>query len=300
MRYFIGDIMSICNICPRKCGIDREKQKGFCGVDALKIAKACLHYGEEPPISGGNGSGTVFFSGCSLKCVFCQNMPISRDGFGKEITIERLAEIFLILKEKGADNINLVTPTHYAGEIIKALEKVKSTLEIPVIYNCGGYENVETLKRFEGLIDVYLPDFKYADRSIAKEYSGAENYPDVVIPAIKEMFRQVGAVRFNEKGLIEKGVIIRHMVLPSHRHDSMKILELIKENLPIDKIKISLLRQYTPCGKALEMKNLSRKVTTFEYNSVADYAENLGFDGYLQERSSATFEMTPDWDLEGV
>lgn len=292
--------MSICNICPRKCGIDRETQKGFCGVDTLKIAKACLHYGEEPPISGGNGSGTIFFSGCSLKCVFCQNMPISREGFGKEITTDRLSDIFLALKGKGADNINLVTPTHYADEIIKALEKVRSELQIPVIYNCGGYESVDTLKRFDGLIDVYLPDFKYADRKIAKEYSAAENYPDVVIPALKEMFRQVGEVRFNEKGLIEKGVIIRHMVLPSHRHDSMKVLELIKENLPADKIKISLLRQYTPCGKALEMKNLSRKVTTFEYNSVADYAEKLGFDGYLQEKSSATFEMTPDWDLEGV
>ncbi len=227
-------------------------------------------------------------------------MPISRDGYGKEITTDRLAEIFLALKEKGADNINLVTPTHYAKEITEALRKVKDKLDIPVIYNCGGYEEVDTLKRFEGLVDVYLPDFKYADRNIAKEYSAAENYPDVVIPALKEMFRQVGEARFNEKGLIEKGVIIRHMVLPSHRHDSMKVLDLIKENLPVDKIKISLLWQYTPCGKALEMKNLSRKVTTFEYNSVADYAEKLGFDGYLQEKSSATFEMTPDWDLEGV
>lgn len=292
--------MNTCNICPRKCGIDREKQKGFCGVGTLKIAKACLHYGEEPPISGVNGSGTVFFSGCSLKCVFCQNMPISRDGYGKEISVNRLAEIFLTLQEKGADNINLVTPTHYSEEIITALEIAKPSLHIPVIYNCGGYESVDTLKKYDGLIDVYLPDFKYADKEIAREYSAAENYPDVVVPALKEMYRQVGEVRFSDNGLIQKGVIIRHMVLPSHRHDSIKILDIIKKNLPADKIKISLLRQYTPCGKALEIKKIARKVTTFEYNSVADYAEKLGFDGYLQEKSSASFEMTPEWDLEGV
>lgn len=227
-------------------------------------------------------------------------MPISKDGYGKEITVERLSQIFLELKNKGADNINLVTPTHYAEEIIKALIKVKDELNIPVIYNCGGYESVETLKRFEGLVDVYLPDFKYADKNIAREYSSAENYPEVIIPALKEMYRQVGEVKLSGNGLIEKGLIIRHMVLPSHRHDSMRVLELIKENLPVDKIKISLLRQYTPCNKALTMKNLSRRVTTFEYNSVADYAEKLGFDGYLQEKSSATLEMTPDWDMAGV
>ncbi len=291
---------TLCNLCPRKCNIDRITSKGYCSVTGLKIARAALHFGEEPCISGENGSGTVFFSGCPLKCVFCQNTPISRDGYGKEITVERLSEIFLELKDKGAENINLVTPTHYTDKIITALDMVKDRLGIPIVYNCGGYESVETLKKLEGYIDVYLPDFKYADSSLSLKYSGAEDYPETARAAVAEMYRQVGKIVTDHRGMIKKGLIIRHMVLPNHRHDSMKVLDIIKETVPVSDIKISLLRQYVPFAKALEIKEIARKVTTFEYNAVADYAESLGFDGFLQEKQSATMEMTPDWNLDGV
>ena len=299
--YDLGDDkMAGCNICPRKCGVNRAERAGFCSVKTLKIAKACLHYGEEPCISGKNGSGTIFFSGCPLKCVFCQNMPISREGFGKEITPDRLAEIMLELQDKGAHNINLVTPTHFAEEIIYALEKAKPQLEIPVVYNCGGYESADTLKRFDELIDIYLPDFKYADSALAKEFSAAADYPAAALAAVCEMYRQRGKAVFDENGMMKSGVIVRHMVLPGCRHDSMRVLDILAQALPVNDIKISLLRQYTPCGKALEIKKLGRRVTTFEYDSVVDYAASLGFDGYTQEKSSATLEMTPDWDLQGV
>lgn len=227
-------------------------------------------------------------------------MPISRDGYGKEISPERLGEIMLELQEKGAHNIDLVTPTHYADVIAGVLEKIKPRLEIPVVYNCGGYEKVETLKMLDGLIDIYLPDFKYASSELAREYSSAPDYPDTASKAIAEMYRQTGNVRFDEDGLMKKGVLVRHLVLPGCRHDSMKVLDILKATVPFGDIRISLMRQYTPCGKALEIKNLSRKLTTFEYNSVTDYAAGLGFDGYTQEKESATFEYTPEWDLEGV
>lgn len=275
-------------------------QTGFCNAKGLKIAKACLHYGEEPCISGRNGSGTIFFSGCSLKCVFCQNTPVSRDSFGTEISVKRLADIFLELQEKGAENINLVTPTHFASEIIQALDTVKHRLKIPVVYNSGGYENVSTLKMLEGLIDIYLPDFKYAGSALAKEYSSAEDYAEAARLAVCEMFRQTKAAVFSDSGMMKGGVLVRHMVLPGGRHDSMRVLDILSENLPVNDIRISLLRQYTPCYKALEIKPLNRRVTTFEYNSVVDYADELGFIGYTQEKSSATLKMTPDWDLEGV
>lgn len=227
-------------------------------------------------------------------------MPISRDGYGKEISPERLGKIMLELQEKGAHNIDLVTPTHYADVIAGVLKKIKPQLEIPVVYNCGGYEKVETLEMLDGLVDIYLPDFKYASPELAREYSSAPDYPQTATAAIAEMYRQTGKVHFDENGIMKKGVLVRHLVLPGCRHDSMKVLDILKETVPTDDIRISLMRQYTPCGKALEIKNLSRKLTTFEYNSVTDYAAELGFDGYTQDKASATFEYTPEWDLEGV
>lgn len=290
-----------CRLCPRKCGADRENGNiGVCGVAGLKIARAGLHFGEEPCISGKRGSGTIFFSGCSLKCIFCQNTPISREGFGKEITTDRLCEIILQLQDKGAHNINLVTPTHFSDKIGEALKRVKSRLYIPVVYNCGGYEDIDSLKSLSGLVDIYLPDFKYHSGELAKKYSGAENYPEIVKKAIYEMFSQVGRPTFDNEGMMTKGVIIRHMILPGCRHDSMAVLDDIREIFSPDDILISLLRQYTPCYKALQIKELSRRLTTFEYNSVTDYAASLGFNGFTQQKESATLEMTPKWDLSGV
>lgn len=248
--------MPLCTLCPRNCRIDRSKTTGACSVKGLKTAKASLHFGEEPCISGtdGRGAGTIFFSGCSLKCIFCQNMPISRDGYGKEITPERLGEIMLELQEKGAHNIDLVTPTHYADIIAGVLTSIKPRLHIPVVYNCGGYEKVETLKMLDGLIDIYLPDFKYASPDLAREYSSAPDYPSVAVKAIAEMYRQTGKVQVFENGMMKKGVLVRHLVLPGCRHDSMKVLDILKATVPVSDIRISLMRQYTPCGKALEIK----------------------------------------------
>ncbi len=294
--------MSLCTLCPRNCRVDRTITAGACSVKGLKIAKAALHFGEEPCISGTDkrGSGTIFFSGCSLKCIFCQNMPISRDGYGKEITADRLGEICLELQAKGAHNINLVTPTHYADIIAAVLRRIKPQLNIPVVYNCGGYEKTETLKELDGLIDIYLPDFKYASSQIAEKYSSAPDYPEIARNAITEMYRQRGKAVFDDNGMMKSGVLVRHLVLPGCRHDSMRALDILSETVDPEDIRISLMRQYTPCGNALLDKNLSRRLTTFEYDSVTDYAAKLGFDGYTQEKSSATFEYTPDWDLEGV
>lgn len=232
--------------------------------------------------------------------MFCQNGEISDDGRGKPITTGRLSEIFLELQDKGAHNINLVTPTHFASEIITALEMVKDKLHIPVVYNCGGYESVETLKRLHGLINIYLPDFKYANEKLGSEYSGAPRYPEIAAAALKEMHRQTGTVKFGSDGIMQSGVIVRHLVLPGCRHDSMRVLDIIADTVPIKDIRISLLRQYVPCHKALSIKALSRKTTTFEYESVVDYAAEMGFTGYTQQKDSATKDMIPDWNYEGL
>lgn len=290
-----------CMLCPRQCGIDRYNQTGFCGEKGvIRAAKAYLHMWEEPCISGTNGSGTVFFSGCCLKCRFCQNYKISCEGHGKEITIERLAEIFLELQEKGAHNINLVSPTQFVTQIIEALDLCKGKLNIPIVYNTGGYEHIETLKILDGYIDIYLPDFKYFDNELAKKYSSADNYFEVVTAALKEMYRQVGQYKFDENGIMQKGLVIRHLTLPTHRHDSVKVLEWIAENLPKDEILISLMSQYTPFYRSSEFKELSRRISTFEYNFVLDKAEKLGLGGFMQEKSSAKEEYTPDFDFVGI
>lgn len=292
----------ICTICPRCCNVDRSKQTGYCGVgDTVKLARAALHYWEEPCISGENGSGTVFFSGCPLKCVFCQNHTISAGHFGKEISIQRLAEIFLELQQQGANNINLVTGGHYVLQIIQALELVKDKLHIPVVYNSSGYETVQTLRLLSGYVDIYLPDIKYFSPERAKRYSNAPDYFAVASKAVQEMFSQVGAVEFDERGILKKGMIVRHMVMPNGVEDSMDILTWIAENLPLDEILVSVMSQYTPFYKSCEYPEINHRLTQEEYDRVLNWMDCMGIeDGFVQELSSAKEEYTPDFSGEGV
>lgn len=291
-----------CSLCPRECGVDRTKDLGFCKCGSkIKAARADLHFWEEPCISGTNGSGTVFFSGCTLRCCYCQNYRISSEGCGKEITPERLAEIFLELQEKGAHNINLVTATQFLVPILRALDMVKSKLYIPVVYNSSGYEKAETIRALKGYIDIYLPDIKYFDSSLSKKYSGAKDYFKFASEAVKEMTAQTGEVKLDENNIMHRGVIIRHMVLPGGRKDSFKILNWINENLPKGKYLLSLMSQYTPAYNSSKFKEINRKITTFEYNSVVQEALRLGLtEGFMQERSSAKEEYTPPFDLSGI
>lgn len=289
----------VCNICPRKCNIDRSKKAGFCGMtDKIRIARAELHFWEEPCISGEKGSGTVFFSGCPLKCVYCQNSDISSGGFGKEISVERLAEIFRELEEKGAHNINLVTPTHYSEQILKAFQIYRPN--IPVVYNCSGYESVETLKKFENIVDIYLTDIKYFDSDVSGKYSKASDYFEVTSQAVKEMIKQQPENVFDENGIMKKGVIIRHLVLPLNLTQTRKIFQWIKNELGTDVI-ISLMSQYIPLGKACEHKEINRKLTTREYEKALDLFDEMGFEnGFMQELSSSKKDFIPPFNLEGV
>lgn len=290
-----------CNLCPRKCGVDRRFEKGFCGCsDKIKIARAALHFWEEPCISGTNGSGAVFFSGCTLKCRYCQNHEISAEGFGKEITTGRLAEIFINLKSQGAHNINLVTADQYLPGVLEALDLVKNKLRIPVVYNCGGYESIETIKALDGYVDIFLPDFKYFSRSLSLEYSDAGDYFEVAAAAISQMIAQTGTIGYDKNGIMRKGVIIRHLVLPGARHDSIKMLRFIKKAFPENGFLLSLMSQYTPPESAHGGK-LGRRITTFEYQSVIDEAVKLNLiNGFMQEKSSAKEEYTPKFNLTGV
>lgn len=291
--------MFICNSCPRKCNIDREEKTGVCGVhSAYKVARAALHFWEEPCISGEKGSGTVFFSGCSLKCVFCQNFEISRNAFGKEIAEERLVEIFRELEAQGAHNINLVNPTHYSHQLAETLRKYKPS--VPVVWNTGGYDSVESLKKLEGLVDIYLADIKYVSESVSKKYSGAEDYFQVATEAVFEMQRQVGKNIFDENGIMQKGLIVRHLVLPGNVSQAMRVMDWVKENLPEGTV-ISLMSQYTPCGKAAEYPTINRKLSEREYDMVIDYADKLGFENaFIQEIDSSSEEYIPDFDLTGI
>lgn len=296
-----------CMLCPRKCNVNREDILGYCGVgNEIKIARAALHYMEEPCISGKNGSGTIFFTGCNLRCIFCQNYKISHNNFGKVISNERLSEIILGLQDKGANNINLVTGTMYVNEIIKALDRVKHKLNIPVVYNCGGYENADTIEKLSGYVDIYLQDIKYYNNELAVKYSKAPDYFKYASVSTKEMIKQVGNPLFydkeNEPGkMLKSGVIIRHLVLPGARKDSMEILRWISENLDKGSYLISVMSQYTPAYKSKDFKEINRMVTTFEYDSVVNEALRLGIDnGYMQNRDSSGKEYTPDFDLEGV
>ena len=289
-----------CNICPHKCGVNRLNGiKGRCKCDnKIKIALASVHNYEEPCISGKNGSGTVFFSNCNLNCIYCQNYEISQLGKGKEITIEHLAQIFIKQQEKNVNNINLVTPTMYVPQIIEAIKIArKKGLNIPIIYNSNGYENVETIKKLNGYIDIYLPDLKYYSNEIAKKYSKIDNYFETAISAIKEMQKQVGNPIFNEKGIIQKGVIIRHLILPHHLLNTKNILKYVKENFG-ENTYISIMAQYFPTYKAKEDKLINRKLTKKEYKEIENYLYLLNLkNGYIQELGEHEEEYVPNFDL---
>ena len=300
----MSSIYESCTLCPRMCKADRRILRGFCQAgDTVKIARAALHPWEEPCISGTNGSGTVFFSGCTLKCIFCQNFDISHENFGKEISVKRLSEIFLELQEKGAHNINLVTGTHYLPSIKDALDQIRGQLNIPVVLNCGGYERIETLREYSDYIDIYLPDLKYYDSKLAEKYSAAGDYFQVASKAIEEMIRLTGGLQWNPEHpeLLQKGVIIRHMVLPGAKDDSIRLLHWIKDTLPEGKFMVSLMSQYTPFYKSHLYPEINRRITSYEYHKVLDTAIELGLvHGYMQEKSSAKEEYTPPFDLSGV
>ncbi|MBR6682507.1 MAG: radical SAM protein [Clostridia bacterium] len=289
--------MKYCSICPRECNADRENGRlGFCLCDdKIKVAKVMLHHWEEPVISGKNGSGAIFFSGCPLKCVFCQNQDISQRTKGESVSENELSDIMLDLQEKGAHNINLVTPTHFVPQIIKSLDIAKPKLKIPVVYNTSGYEKVETLRMLDGYVDIYLPDFKYYSSELSSKYSKAPDYFEVASKALLEMYRQVGKVVLDENGIMQKGMIVRHLVLPACRKDSIRVLEELCKIVPVSDIKLSLMSQYTPDFAPVAYPELSRRITTFEYNSVLDKALELGFDGFFQEKDSATKIYTPEF-----
>lgn len=310
-----------CSICPRKCMADRTlrqpedtaakeqekdydgaKMSGFCGMsDAIRVARAALHMWEEPCISGEEGSGAVFFSGCNLRCVFCQNYDIAAGRAGKVISEERLCNIFMELQEKGANNINLVTPTHYITAVKSALIKARNEgLRIPVVYNSGGYESVESLKILSGLIDIYLPDFKYMSETLAERYSHAKDYPSVVKAALKEMFRQVGKPCFDERGIMTKGVIVRHLILPGHTNDSRAVIDYLYDTYG-DDIYMSIMNQYTPLPHVSRYEELNRKVTVREYARVVDYAIEKGVvNAFVQEKGTAKDSFIPQFDCNGV
>lgn len=279
-----------CELCPRKCGVNREENAGFCGVKTLKVARVMLHMWEEPIISVGKGSGAIFFSGCNLKCLYCQNFEISHQAKGNEISPKDLAEIFKDLEKRGAANINLVTPTHFANEIVEALEIYRP--KIPIVWNTSGYEEVETIKKISKYVDVYLTDLKYFSSELSKNFSNAENYFEKASKAILEM-RKAQPKDVVENGVMKKGLIVRHLVLPGCVKDSIKVLDWIKENLGSETY-LSLMNQYTPCYKASENELLKRKIKPLEYKAAQVHALKLGFEnGFFQEPQSASKKYIP-------
>lgn len=298
-----------CNCCPRACHVNRYQTKGYCQSPAeLVAARAALHPWEEPCISGLHGSGTVFFSGCTLRCCFCQNYKISREGFGKAITPNRLAEIFLSLQEQGAHNINLVTASQYLPSVLEALKQAQPDLQIPVVYNCGGYETEAAIEALSPYVSVWLPDLKYYSSELSARYSGAADYFKAASAAIQHMIQLAGPPvfeEFTENGqtcqLLKRGVIIRHMVLPGQKEDSIRLLQWIHDTLPKKEYLVSLLSQYTPFYKSADYPELNRRITSYEYGKVVDAALELGLcDGFMQEKSSAKEEYTPPFELEGI
>lgn len=288
-----------CSVCPRKCSAERNISHGVCGVgESFKVARAAPHLWEEPCISGEKGSGAVFFSGCNLGCVYCQNYEVSHAAFGKEVSEKELMKIFDSLIGKGVHNLNLVTPTHYAPMLAKVLKEYNSP--IPVVYNSSGYEKAETLKMLEGLVDIYLPDIKYFDSAPAKKYSDAEDYFEYASSAVSEMYRQVGDIVTDENGIAQKGIIIRHMVLPGNISQAVKVFSWVAENLSTE-THISVMRQYTPFGKAKEMPPIDRKLSSREYKIVKEKILALGFENcYFQSKESSTENFIPNFNLEGV
>lgn len=288
-----------CFACPRKCGADRSVSQGFCRSGSnFRIARAALHFWEEPCISGENGSGTVFFSGCNLKCVYCQNYDVSHNCFGKDISDKRLLEIFGELKAQGANNINLVNPTHYAERLASLLKDNKP--DLPIVYNTSGYESVETLKKLEGIVDIYLTDLKYCDDEVSLKYSFADDYFKTALAAIKEMKRQQSFDEFDNRGIMKKGVIIRNLILPGNVSQSIKVLDAIADNFG-QKTIVSLMSQYTPFGEAEKYPPLNRRITRREYKIMMDHLDSLGFENvFVQQISSAKEEYIPPFDLTGV
>ncbi|MGE4549445.1 MAG: radical SAM protein [Intestinibacillus sp.] len=295
--------MEACRLCPRACGVDRVKgQRGFCGADdTVHVARAALHRWEEPCLSGTHGAGTVFFSHCTLGCVYCQNRAISRaQERGVPVSEKQLADIFLDLQRQGAHNIDLVTPGHYAPQIIRAIERAKARgLAIPMVYNCGGYETRDTLRLLDGLIDVYLPDFKYYSSYYAARYSGAADYFEVASDAVAEMVRQTGAPTFDADGLLTRGVLVRHLMLPGLAGDTAQVLRHLAERFG-EKILVSLMRQYTPFGMAETWPELNRTITGEEYAEAVETFQSLGLAGYLQEGGAIGESFIPAWDGEGT
>lgn len=278
------------------CRVNRYSAKGFCGEGAdVRIARAELHMWEEPCISGENGSGTVFFSGCNLKCCFCQNHEISAQNKGFKLTEKQLADTFLMLQKRGAENINIVTATHFVPQIIKALDICKESLNIPVVYNCGGYENIETIEMLRGYVDIFLPDLKYQSSEISAKYSAAGDYFEHASKALRKMVDIAGKPAFDSRGMMKSGVIVRHMILPSCRKDSIVLINWLSENFSPNELLVSLMCQYTPVYNAAKHKEINRRLTTFEYDTVADVLERSGFDGFMQEKSSAKEEYIPQF-----
>jgi len=299
-----NELFENCRLCPRACGADRAAgQIGACGMSAsLAVSRAALHMWEEPPISGERGSGTVFFAGCPLGCVFCQNAEISHERHGKEISTSRLAEIFLELEEKGAHNINLVTATHFVPHVISALDTAKSRgLKIPVLYNCGGYESVEALRLLRGYIDIYLPDFKYMSPELAARYSLCRDYPERAKEALAEMVAQTGAPVFDESGMLTRGTVVRHLVLPGCAKDSMEVIKYLHETYG-NNIYISIMSQYTPSERLRPLyPELARKLTKYEYGKVVRFAAEIGVEkGFTQYGEAAAESFIPSFNGEGV
>ena len=288
----------ICNACPRGCNVDRKVSLGYCkSPEKFKLARASLHYWEEPCISGKNGSGAIFFSGCNLGCVFCQNYEISHGCKGVEVSDDDLVRIMKRLVDEGANNINFVNPTHYSLQLLRVLEKYKPP--VPIVYNTSGYDSVETLKMLDGAVDIYLPDFKYIRPDKALKYSKAENYPQVAEGALAEMKRQVGDDAFDENGIMQRGMIIRHLVLPSNTNSSISVLDYLAENF--GDTYISVMAQYVPCGDLTEYKEINRRLTQREYDKVVNHIFDLGLQKiFVQELESALTDYIPDFDLTGV
>lgn len=297
--------MKICTLCPRMCAVDRKSgERGICGqTTEIKVARAALHFWEEPCISGEMGSGAVFFSGCALHCVFCQNENIANGTAGKVISTERLGEIFLELQEKGANNINLVTPGQFVPQIIKAVELARNqNLKIPIVYNTSSYENVDTIRSLEGIVDIYLPDFKYFDTALSAKYSHSPDYPAVAKAVIAEMVRQTGAAVFEngEDSLMKRGTIVRHLILPGCTKDSKAVLKYLHETYE-NQIYISIMHQFTPLSNVKKYPELNRKITDREYDEVIDFAIDIGIEnGFIQEGETAEESFIPEFDNEGV
>ncbi len=287
-----------CTLCPRACGVDRTRRAGFCGAgNAIRLARAMPHYWEEPCIAGSRGSGTIFFSGCTLRCVYCQNYTVSAENFGREVSAHRFREICFSLKAQGVHNLNLVTADAYAELIVPILEEIKAELALPIVLNTGGYLSKRQVELFARVVDVWLPDFKYADGALAARLSAALDYPTVALDAITEMVKIAGAPVYDREGILQKGVLVRHLVLPGQRKNSIAAVEALADRFAPDMILLSLMAQYTPNGVEGAP---NRRITTFEYQSVLDAVEKAGFAGYLQSPDSAKQEYTPSFCLEGI